>query len=594
MLFRSIRWRIAVNYLLLVLGTMLVLNVYLSGLVRDARLADLRTQLTTGARAIASSPELESALAAPGNALDPLMQRWSDLLGARVTIIRADGVVLGESHADYALMERHDDRPEVQEALTTGQGYSIRRSRTLGYDLSYVAVPIRQGGVNIGVVRLSVPIRQVEASITHLQQTILTVTLLAAILTMFLAILIAERTVRPVRQLTEVAGQMAEGDLRVRLLPMTRDEVGQLTRAFNRMADQLQEQITSLAGERRRLNAVLEYMADGIIITDDAGYVSLINPAAVRLLPTAEVAPLGRSFVEVVRNYQLIALWQRCRDTGQEQSATVELDRPRLFLRMTVTPFRGSDPQSCLVILQDLTQVRRLETVRRDFISNLSHELRTPLASLRALVDTLRDGALEDPPAAQRFLDRIETEVDALTQMVRELLELSRIESGQVPLSLTPTPVAELLVRPVDRLRPQAERAGLSLELTLPPDLPLAMADAERIHQVVTNLVHNAIKFTPPGGQITITAVCNDPAEIVVRVSDTGVGIPADDLPRIFERFYKADRARSGGGTGLGLSIARHIVQAHNGRIWAESREGYGAHFFFTLPVASLQTFTPS
>jgi two-component system phosphate regulon sensor histidine kinase PhoR len=250
-----------------------------------------------------------------------------------------------------------------------------------------------------------------------------------------------------------------------------------------------------------------------------------------------------------------------------------------------------------LVILQDLTQIRRLEMVRRDFISNISHELRTPLASLKALVDTLRDGALDDPPAAQRFLNRIETEVDSLTQMVQELLELSRIESGQVPLRLVPTPVAEVVTPPVERLHPQAERAGLGLSLALPPGLPLVLADAERAQQVVTNLVHNAIKFTRPGGQVTVRAYAvedegREPAsarhrsEIVIEVVDTGVGIPADDLPRIFERFYKADRARSGGGTGLGLAIAKHIVQGHGGRIWAESVEGRGSKFYFSLPLA--------
>jgi two-component system phosphate regulon sensor histidine kinase PhoR len=229
--------------------------------------------------------------------------------------------------------------------------------------------------------------------------------------------------------------------------------------------------------------------------------------------------------------------------------------------------------------------VRRLETVRRDFISNISHELRTPLASLKALADTLRDGALEDPPAAQRFLDRMEVEVDALTQMVQELLELSRIESGQVGFEMAQVPVVNVVRPPVERLRPQAERADLQLSVDLAPDLPPVLADAERMQQVITNLVHNAIKFTPPGGEVAISATAGE-GEVIISVRDTGVGIPADDLPRIFERFYKADRARSGGGTGLGLAIAKHIVLAHGGRIWAESVEGRGSTFYVALPLA--------
>jgi two-component system, OmpR family, phosphate regulon sensor histidine kinase PhoR len=214
--------------------------------------------------------------------------------------------------------------------------------------------------------------------------------------------------------------------------------------------------------------------------------------------------------------------------------------------------------------------------VRRDFISNISHELRTPLAGLKALVDTLRGGAIKDPPAAKRFLKRMDAEVDALAQMVEELLALSRIESGQAPLRWAPTPVAEVVVPAVDRLRPQAERAGLELTVLLPSEAPQVLADADRVRLVLTNLVHNACKFTPPGGRITVAA---QPAgdEMVLSVQDSGVGISADDLPRIFERFYKADRARSGGGTGLGLAIAKHIVQGHGGRIWARASRARAA-----------------
>jgi two-component system phosphate regulon sensor histidine kinase PhoR len=292
----------------------------------------------------------------------------------------------------------------------------------------------------------------------------------------------------------------------------------------------------------------------------------------------------------VARDHRIIALWQQCREQGGERIEPVEVDRQGPFLQAIVAPLQDAEPRACLVILQDLTQVRRLETVRRDFISNISHELRTPLASLRALADTLRDGALEDPPAARRFLDRMETEVDALTQMVQELLELSRIESGQVPFRLAPVAVADVVLAPVERLRPQAERFVLRLAVDLPPDLPPVLADAERIQQVVTNLVHNAIKFTPSGGEVTVSAAAGE-GEVVVSVHDTGVGIPADDLPRIFERFYKADQARSGGGTGLGLAIAKHIVQGHGGRIWAESIEGRGSTFYFSLSAVN-QMFT--
>jgi two-component system phosphate regulon sensor histidine kinase PhoR len=395
---------------------------------------------------------------------------------------------------------------------------------------------------------------------------------------------IAERTAQPVRQLTQAAERMAEGDLSVRPVPTTHDEVGQLTRAFNHMADQLRTQVSTLAEERGRLAAVMDHMADGVLITDENGQVQLINAATCTLLDTTEDRALGGSFAQVVPHHQLIELWKRCRDEGEEQVETVEISHHDLFLQAVVTPFQEAGAQGYLIILQDLTRIRRLETVRRDFISNISHELRTPLAGLKALVDTLQRGAIKDPPAAKRFLKRMDSEVDSLTQMVQELLELSRVESGLVPLLLEPTPAAAVIVPPADRLRPQAERAGLDLEILLPPHLPLVLADAERAQMVVTNLIHNAIKFTPPGGKVTVGAK-PDGDGVVFSVSDTGVGIPAEDLARIFERFYKADQARSGGGTGLGLAIAKHVVQGHGGRIWAESVEGQGSTFYFTLPT---------
>lgn len=606
-MFQSIRWRIAMPYMMLILLTMVGLAIYLSGLVRDSYLSDLEAKLTAEAELIADAVGTANAWEEPDGEFDAWAQHYADLLDARVTFIDAEGLVLGDSHAERSQMDNHLRRPEVQSSLKDEQGISMRMSRTMNYEMMYAAVPVRTERGLQGFVRVALPLRQVEANVARLRRVIIMVALLTSGGAAILALFLAERIARPIRQLTNVVRRMTTGDLNARLIASTQDEIGELAQAFNQMASQLQGTIDSLGEERSRLAAVMENMADGVLITDARGLVRLINPAAARLLDTDEEQALGRSFAQVTRDHRIIKLWRRCHRKRKEQVEPIEMDRRDAFFQVVVTPLNGSESQACLIILQDLTRVRRLETVRRDFISNISHELRTPMASLKALVDTLRDGALDDPPAAQRFLDRMEVEVDALTQMVHELLELSRIESGRAPIRLGPVTVAEVVIPAVERLRPQAERADLHLIADVPPGLPLILADAERAQQVVTNLVHNAIKFTPAGGEVLVSgsrvhvsedgtiqpATLNLEPEalppgdwVVISVADTGVGIPPEDLPRIFERFYKADRARSGGGTGLGLAIAKHIVQAHKGHIWAESpATTQGSTFFVAIPA---------
>lgn len=333
--------------------------------------------------------------------------------------------------------------------------------------------------------------------------------------------------------------------------------------------------------ERIRLATILEQLTDAVLIVDANGRVQFANPAAEKFFGS----PLaGRSLVEVTRHYQIVEAWRRCQKTGEVQTESIEVTTSRRFLQLIVVPDRSASDGS-LLLVQDLTRMRHLETVRRDFISNISHELRTPLASLKALTETLRDGALSDPSAAPHFLSRIETEVDVLSQMTQELLDLSRIESGQMTLNLSRLNPVQLLNAAAERMRAQAERAGLVLTVEAPATLLEVRADGARVEQVLVNLIHNAVKFTPTPGVITLSAQA-DRSFVRFTVKDTGIGIPEEDLERVFERFYKTDRSRSGSGTGLGLSISRHIVELHGGKIWVESREGEGSSFQFTLPVA--------
>ena len=586
-MFRDIRWRIAVPYVVLILVVMGGLVVYVTRVGREAQIQILQNSLLVEARGLADLARPLVIESDAGGAAE-LAERWSELVDRRVTIIAADGLVLGESDEDPVQMDNHLNRPEVRQAILNGEGSSIRYSRTLDVDMLYAAAPVLADGEIVGFARVALPLRQVQENVDQLQWAILTAAAIAAVAAIVIAIFMAGRITRSVRRLIQVAGRIGEGDLDARLYLADSDDVGDLARAFNEMADELRDRVNDLADERGRLEAVLENMADGVLITDDNGRVSLINPAAARLFRTNEQEAIGRSFAEVAWHHDLIELWQRGCGQQEEEDAVIEIGLHDTFMRMIVSPLLTSGQHDCLVILQDLTRIRRLETVRRDFLSNISHELRTPLATLKALVETLQHGALDDPPAARRFLERADQEVDALSQMVEELLELTRIESGKVPLRLSATQVEEIALPPVERLRPQSERRHLKLVVDLADDLPPVLSDASRCRQIVGNLLHNAIKFTPDGGAITLRARLQDgDAYVLFSVRDNGIGIPAAELPRIFERFYKADRARSSGGTGLGLAISRHLVEAHGGKIWAKSKEGKGSTFFFSLPVAT-------
>ena len=357
-------------------------------------------------------------------------------------------------------------------------------------------------------------------------------------------------------------------------------ELDNLSSAIASLLSTFNLQHSTLDAERARLATVLDQITDGVLIADAQGIIQFANPAAGKLFQTSD--PNHRSIAEVVRSHQLVEAWRRCQQTRQMQSESVELPTRHQYLQLVVVPDQHSS--GSLLLVQDLTRLRRLETVRRDFISNLSHELRTPLASLKALTETLQDGALDDPPAARRFIDQIQVETDALTQMVTELLELSRIESGRLSLDLQPVSPRELLVSASRRMHLQAERANLSLRVECADDLPRIRIDSQRLEQVLVNLIHNAVKFTRPGGEIVLLAEAGI-GEVRFAVRDTGIGIPVEDVERIFERFYRVDKSRTGSGTGLGLSIAKHIVEAHNGKIWAESVEGQGSTFYFSIPI---------
>lgn len=584
-----LRWRVAHSASLAVILVAIVVSLWTWNYLRQYQVATFEREAVRQASAASISPQLVAQWQAGAKSLEETLVAFSLLTGAQVTALTTEGELLAQSRqpdGEAAGAAESDWRtlPEIRAALSGRDDTSTRQMDDGARSYLMVAKLVRSEGIPQGLLHFAFPRDPLLEQLAELRRVILLVALLVTTLMVLLITALTEYLAYGVRRLTQVVESITSGDFDARVHSLRHAELGALAQAFNRMADKLQRQMKKRAREKDRLNTVMRVMTDGIIILNRSGTVKLINPAGARMLNTTVEKAMDRSFVQAVRDHRIAEVWKRCQLSGTEEMAAIELGVTQ-FMRVVVTPFLGRAGRGYLVMLQDLTQMRKLQTVRQDFISNVSHELRTPLASLRALAETLRDSALDDPPAAAHFLDRMEIEVDSLTQMVEELLELSRIESGQVPLRLNPVLPQAAIVPPVERLRNQAERSQLALVIDVPRDMPLVLIDAGRIHQVITNIVHNAIKFTPAQGAITVTASA-DATHVTVAVADTGIGIAANDLPRIFERFYKTDRSRAVGGTGLGLAIAKHIVQLHEGRIWATSAEGKGSTFYFTLPRA--------
>ncbi len=362
------------------------------------------------------------------------------------------------------------------------------------------------------------------------------------------------------------------------------DGIEKLVGSLNRLIAHFNHQTSILTNETIKRNSILKHMSDGIIIVNKDDNVEEFNLEAQRIFQIDETNALGLTLIEVARHHKIVELHRTCKNSHKQESITFETVPNKLFLNAIASPLQPPLQGYTLLVIQDLTRLRHLEMVRKDFVSNVSHELRTPIASIKALAETLSEGAIDDPQNARRFLGMMENEIDNITQMVQELLELSRIEAGKAILDRSAVHPKDLLLKGYERMQIQAERAGLIMEWDCSDQLPQVFADAAKIGQVMINLIHNAIKFSSPGSSITLKAIDNN-STVLFSISDKGIGIEPHNINRIFERFYKEDQARSGQGTGLGLAIAKHIVESHGGRIWAENNSPQGSIFLFTLPI---------
>ena len=498
-----------------------------------------------------------------------------------VWLIAPDGSVAAQSGGGTTTVNQ-SGRPEIASARSTGSGWDVRG---VGGETEVLAAAAVSGQPGWSV-RVGVPFGRVHTGWEALRNGILLTALVLSILAGLVAAWIAGRITDPIDDLRRQSAAMAAGRLDARSSPSATQELGDLARSFNAMGDRLRETLEERDRARDRMAHTLANLSDGVVITDWRGTVVRMNPAAARMLGTGPAAT-GRSFAETAQDHDLTALLRRAmaEGTGTPTAETVEIARTRLTVQVVAQRIETAQEELGIVVLRDVTEIRQLEGVRREFVANVSHELRTPLASIRALVETLEAGAAFDPEVSGDFYRRIVGEVERLNALVEDLLDIARLESGHLRLRAVPGRLQELVPAAAERLLPQIERAGLGLTVEVPASLPPVTVDPARFGQVLVNLLHNAVKYTEAGGTIAVSARSGE-GVVEIAVRDTGRGIAPEDVPRLFERFYKTDRSRHSEGTGLGLAIAKHIVHAHGGAIWVESEPGVGSTFRFTLPVA--------
>ena len=582
-MFRSIKWRIIFWFVLLAVISTITFGVLITNAARNAQLDNLAGQLENEALIIAEIclPYFKTA---DINPIDTLVKALGSDIDERITVIALDGTVLGDSYEDPASMENHATRLEVKEALASGYGESIRYSTTVNEKMMYVATLITNGDEVYGITRTALAVTQVNKFVNSIINNIILATVLTGSLIIVAILIIIPITTRPITDITKAARKIADGDFDYRISYGGNDESGQLARAFNEMNLKIRDMIEKISADRAELSTILENMTDGIIMTDRDSKITLVNTACLKILNATGNDITAKPLIEVFRDHQLNDILRKCLLTGKQQTTQFESIALKKYIQAVAVPISSDGLNGALIVLQDLTELRSLQTTRRELIGNISHEFRTPLAGIKAMTQTLQGGAIEERDTANDFLNRIETEVDRLTQMVSELTELSRIECGKVELKAEIVDINKLMEEVLAQLQPLADRQKLVFKSEFKSGQLLVKADRERIRQVIINLVHNSIKFSNPGD--TITAASEKQGVFAaIGIIDEGIGISQDDLVHIFERFYKADKSRSGQGTGMGLAIAKHLVQAHGGSISVSSQEGKGTAITFTLPL---------
>lgn len=584
----SFKLKLTLSYIFVVLFSFGLIAYFLDKNLEESYLNQIESSLLNQASLIESQINIANFRQGDRVYLDTILKSLSKKLDCRITFINAGGRVLADSEkplTEVPDMESHAHRPEIEAALHGKQGKEIRYSATLGIEMLYVAEPLKDKDEIIGVTRLALPLESVQNSLLAVRKTILFALFFALGLAFILGSVLSASVMRRLQRIIQVSRKFSEGDFSKRILLDPRDEIGELAATLNRMAQDIEDKIKEVKVQHQELTAVLNSMIEGVVVLDRKTQIISINPTVERIFAVTQEAAKGKFFLEAIRNNDISEIISEVLDKGEFVSGELNLMWPvRKIFEVNASPiFEKSTVNGCLIVIHDITEVRRLEIVRSDFVANVSHELKTPLTSIKGFVETLLEGAIDDKKNSRHFLEIIRNHSDRLSNLIDDLLDLSRIESKEMKLEIRQLNPRDLVEEAMLGFGSQLKKKGIVVENNLSPDSSVK-GDKDKIEQVLINLIDNAIKFNKESGSIKIYS---EPLDDRVKffIEDSGLGIPSKDLPRIFERFYRADKARSRelGGTGLGLSIVKHIIELHGGSVGVESIEGFGSKFWFIL-----------
>ncbi|HXX15303.1 MAG TPA: ATP-binding protein [Candidatus Eremiobacteraceae bacterium] len=587
---RRLFGKLALTFLALLLSVLLAVDFLAERALRNSYENDTFHELEALARLMSLHPLPLSSPSPQTPEQIAALNTWvaaNASSGTRVTIIAADGRVLADSLSETSTMENHAQRPEFQEALTTGEGRATRRSVSVGsYFLYYAVRQDLPGGTPI-VLRLALPLAGFSDQLWSFRRNLWLWSLLIYLCAGAVAMLMSRSYTDRVERLRQFSRRVAEGDFRPLPSDGTGDSLEALGASLNQTAARLDRTIRTLTEERNLSAAILGSMVEGVAVVNANEHLAFANPGFASVLGLDVPPVAGSSLLEVVRQTELIAAVRRVLAGEPRVEAEIVIGTLRQhYFAVTVASVRAGETSGAVIVLHDITDLRKLERVRRDFVANVSHEFRTPLTAIQGFAETLIGGAIDDSQNRGRFLAIILEHSRRLARLTEDLLRLSQMDAEQLELEIRAVSVPQLVESCYEPAQRRAAEKDLHLSLNLPSQLPDVAADNRRLQEVLQNLLDNAIQYTLPGGKIVLSAEARGD-EVIFTVADTGIGIPQADQPRIFERFYRVDvaRSREAGGTGLGLSIAKHLVEAQGGRIWVESEVGVGSKFHFSVPV---------